>query len=51
MADEARDFAAWKCHSVGPLARTQSGGFNLTTKGGEISSSSGPNNQREKKVL
>lgn len=51
MEDEAGDFAAWKCHSVGPLARTQSGGFNLTTKGGEISSSSGPNNQRKKKCF
>lgn len=49
MEDEAEDFVAWKCHSLVPLARIQSGGFNLTTKGEEISSSSGPNNQRKGK--
>ena len=51
MEDEAWDFVAWKCHSLVPLARIQSGGSNLTTKGGEITSSSGPDNQRKEKVL
>lgn len=46
MEDEAGGFVAWKCHSLVLLPRTQSRGPNLTTKGGEISSSCGPNREK-----